>query len=86
MKSSETKYLSRGGKKKRVQFVQIDTRVNSEKVSLSQALMVVRIIFMQHFFQVSFGQSFHLPGSESVFGISEGLPTCAHSSLNQDAC
>ena len=51
--------------------MQIDTRVNSEKESLSQALMVVRIIFMQHFFRVSFGQSFDLPGSESVFGISE---------------
>ena len=45
-------------KKKRVQFVQIDTRVNSEKELLSQALMVVGIIVMRHFFWVSFGQSF----------------------------
>lgn len=54
--------------------MQIDTRVNSEEESLSQALMVVRIIFMRDFFRVSLGNHFDLTGSESIFGILEDLP------------
>lgn len=31
---------------------------------------------MRHFFRVSFGRHIALPGSESVFGISQRLPVC----------
>ena len=37
-----------------------------------------------HFFQVSFGQSFDLPSSESVLGASQDPATCACASLSQD--
>ena len=35
------------------------------------------------FFQVSFGNHFTLPGSESLFGISQDPPMCKHASLSQ---
>ena len=43
-------------RRKRAQCMWTDTKVGSERDSL--ALMVVGIIFMGHFFWVSFGQSF----------------------------
>ena len=45
--------------------------------------MAVRITFMGHFFQVSFGH-FDLPGSQSIFGISQYLSTRADAFLSQD--
>ena len=35
------------------------------------------------FFQVSFGSLFTLPGSDSLFGVSQDPPMCKHASLSQ---
>ena len=77
-KSSETnKIFIR--RKKRIQYVWIDTRADSESVAA-----LVFITYTGHFFQVSFGPSFDLPDSESVSGISQDPPMWAHSSYSQD--
>ena len=59
-----------------MQYVWIDTWVGSKREFCSLGNL-------DHFW-VSFGQSPCLPGSESVFGISQGPPVCARASLNQD--
>ena len=53
----QVKYLLGG---KRVPYVWIDTRADSEWESLNLALVAVLITFMRHFFWVSFGQLFWL--------------------------
>ena len=76
-KSSETnKIFIR--RKKRIQYVWIDTRADSESVAA-----LVFITYTGHFFQVSFGPSFDLPDSESVSGISQDPPMCIRASLSQ---
>ena len=66
-------------RKKRIQYVWIDTQADSESCP-SGSLNA----FMGHFFQVSFDQSSCLPGSESIFGMSQGSLICACTSFNQD--
>ena len=39
---------------------------------------------MGHFFWLPLASHFDLPGSESVFCISQDSPTCAHTTLGQD--
>ena len=39
--------------------------------------------FYEVFLLVSFGQLLQLPGSQSIFSISQGLPMCALESLSQ---
>ena len=66
-------------RKKRIQNVWIDTRADSESCP-SGSLNT----FMGHFFRVSFDQSSCLPGSESIFGMSQAPPMCARASLSRD--
>ena len=47
-------------------------------------LVVVWITSMGHFFWISFTDHFDLPGSESIFGKSQKLPTCVWACLSQD--
>ena len=47
---------------------------------LSHILVAVWITFMEHFFPVSFVQSFWFAWSQSVFGISQAHPMCVHTS------
>ena len=59
----------------------LDTQAGSERESHP---VVLWMSFMVHFFWASFDQSFDLPGSESVLGISQYPPLCVHASLRQD--
>ena len=54
-----------------------------ERESLSFAFVIVWITFMGYFFWIPFGH-FDLPGSQPIFGLSQGPPLCAHTSLCQD--
>ena len=62
----------------------MDEHTSGLRESLSCTLLAVLITFMGHFFPVSSGQSFDLPGSESVFGISQDPPMCAGSFLSKN--
>ena len=42
------------------------------------------IIFMWHFFRSPLTNHFDLPGSQSIFGISQDPPMCEDTSLSQD--
>ena len=75
MESSETRKVFT--RKKRVQYVSIDTRADSESpwVTLSwQFELVLWDIFSNHF---------DFPGSLFVFGVFQDCPMCAHTSLSQ---
>ena len=48
------------------------------------APMVVWISYMGHFLQVSFGQHLALPGSESIFGVSQDPPICECTYISRD--
>lgn len=66
-------------RKKRIQNVWIDTRADSESCP-SGSLNT----FMGHFFRVSFDQSSCLPGSESIFGMSQAPLIYACAAFSQD--
>jgi len=72
-------------REKRVQYVWIDTWADSEGESLSCALVAVWIIFWGLFSSFPLANHFDLPGSQSIFGVSQDPPMCLHTSLSQDA-
>ena len=83
MESSETSkvFVKRG--KKRIQYVWIDTWVDSRVAesrphgSLNYFYGVVSSRFL-------LASHFDLPGSQSIFGISQDPPMCEDTSLSQD--
>ena len=71
-------------REKRVQYVWIDTWADSEGESLSCALVAVWIIFLGLFSSFPLANQFDLPGSQSMFGVSQDPPLCVHTSLSRD--
>ena len=69
-------------RRKRVQQVWIDTWVDSRK-SLSRMLMVVWITFMGISSVFPLASHYDFPGSQSIFGVSQDPPKCAHACLSQ---
>ena len=81
MESSETNkaFIRR---KKGVQYMWIDTKVDSERDKV--ALMAFEFLSWDISSSFPLANNFDLPGSQSVFVISQNPPMCAHASLSQD--
>ena len=62
----------------------IDTQADSEGQSLRCALRQFKISYIGYFSQFSFGQSFVLVGSQSIFDIFQELSMFSQASLSQD--
>ena len=69
-------------RKKRVQYTWIDTQVDSERDRI--ALRAFELLLWGISSNFPLANHFDLPDSESVFGISQDPPKCAHTSLSQD--
>ena len=65
------------------QYVWIDSCGDSERVTEFCPRGSLNS-FMWHFFWVSLASHFGLPGSQSIFGISQDPPMCVHASFSQD--
>ena len=75
MESSETnKVFIR--RKKRVQYMWIDTQVDSERDKV--ALMAFEFLLWGISSSFPLANHFDLPGSQSILGISQDPPMCAH--------
>ena len=75
--SGETKYLLRGGKST---VAWIDTQADSEGESLSASLWQFELLLWGISSVFPLASHFDLPGSRSMFGLSQDPLGCAHTS------
>ena len=81
MASSETcKVCIINRRKKRVQYIWIDTHVDSE----SRALWKFKSLVWGISSWFSLVNHLNFPGSKCIFGVSQDPPICARASLSQD--
>ena len=69
---------------KSIQYVWIDTQAGSERVAESRAHWQFELLSRGISSGFPLTSHFDLPGSESIFGVSQDPPTCVHASLSQD--
>ena len=70
-------------RKKRTVHV-IDTQGDSERQSLSTHLWWFELLSWSISSKFPLANHFHLPGSQSIFGTSQGSLMCAHTTLSKD--
>ena len=70
-------------RKKRVQYLWIDTWVDSESLWVA-LLWQFEFLLWNICSWYSLANHFDLPGSQSIYGISQNPPMCAHPFLSQD--
>ena len=70
-------------RKKRVQYLWIDTWVDSEGLWVAP-LWQFEFLLWNISSWYSLANHFDLPGSQSIYGISQNPPMCAHPFLSQD--